>query len=368
MVQQAKVETSSASSGNVNATQNQTLAFTVKLPVETPKQKKILPKPSAGNSQTGSSSSTTNKPFPWSRPPGRIQLNNNEQNTGKGLTITPINTDLDTMEAAHVLATAADVTMANDARRKAQQHDDDMNMIIEDTPSNIANEETVQCEDESQKNINQTMGTITANIIDENGLEHTVLLSTEEAQQLIGSQGAIIVDGGKYETSSMAMIISFSTADGQPISIQQAQTQTFLSPFALDQAQLQALLAQAGLDPNTPLTIEQIDPNQSQQMATLCTSPGGTQYTVLTQAPPQQQQQQYILQAAPINEAPPPPPPQPQPIAPKEDLSSPPKRRAFAVKSTVSATETFDDMNDRPRRKIFATKSTVNPMGTIFRE
>ena len=356
------METSSASA--VNAAQNQTLAFTVKLPVETPKQKKILPKPSAGNSQTGSSNSTTNKPFPWSRPPGRIQLNNNEQNTGKGLTITPINTDLDTMEAAHVLATAADVTMANDARRKALQHDDDMNMIIEETPSNIVNEETVQCEDDSQKNINQSMGTITANIIDENGLEHTVLLSTEEAQQLIGSQGAIIVDGGKYETGSMAVTISFSTADGQPISIQQAQTQTFLSPFALDQAQLQALLAQAGLDPNTPLTIEQIDPNQSQQMATLCTSPGGTQYTVLTQAPAQQQQQ-FILQAAPINEAPPPPPPQPQLIAPKEDLSSPPKRRAFAVKSTVSTTETYDDMNDRPRRKIFATKSTFTPMGKI---
>ena len=155
--------------------------------------------------------------------------------------------------------------------------------------------------------------------------------------------------------------------DGQPISIQQAQTQTFLSPFALDQAQLQALLTQAGIDPNTPLTIEQIDPNQSQQVATLCTSPGGTQYTVLTQAPAQQQQQ-FILQTAPINEpAPPPPPPQPQPIAPKEDLSSPPKRRAFAVKSTVPATETFDDMNDRPRRKIFATKSTVTPMGKILK-
>jgi hypothetical protein len=152
--------------------------------------------------------------------------------------------------------------------------------------------------------------------------------------------------------------------DGQPISIQQAPTQTFLSPFALDQAQLQALLTQAGIDPNTPLTIEQIDPNQQQQMATLCTSPGGTQYTVLTQAPAHQQQQ-YILQAAPINEPPPPPPPQPQLIAPKEDPSSPPKRRAFAVKSTMPATETFDDMNDRPRRKIFATKSTVSPIGRI---
>jgi hypothetical protein len=146
------------------------------------------------------------------------------------------------------------------------------------------------------------------------------------------------------------------------MSIQQAQTQTFLSPFALDQAQLQALLAQAGIDPNTPLTIEQIDPNQQQQqVATLCTSPGGTQYTVLTQGVPQQQQQ-FILQTAPMNE-PIHPPPQPQLIAPKEDLSSPPKRRAFAVKSTMSATETFDDMNDRPRRKIFATKSTVSPIG-----
>jgi hypothetical protein len=152
--------------------------------------------------------------------------------------------------------------------------------------------------------------------------------------------------------------------DGQPISIQQApQQQTFVSPFALDQAQLQALLVQAGIDPNTPLTIEQVDPNQQQQMATLCTSPGGTQYTVLTQAPTQQQ---FILQTT--HEPPPPPPPiQPQAIAPKEDLSSPPtKRRAFAVKSTTRA-ETFEDMNtnDRPRRKIFATKSTVTPMSKM---
>jgi hypothetical protein len=191
VVQQAKVETPS---NNTTTSQNQTLAFTVKLPVDTPKQKKILPKPSSNNSQTNS---TTSKPFAWSRPPGRIQLNNDEHNTGKGLTITPINTDLDTMEAAHVLATAADVTMAADARRKAQQHDDDMNMMVDETPSNIANEETVQCEDDGQKNSTQQMGTITANIIDENGLEHTVLLSTEEAQQLLGSQGAIIVDGGK---------------------------------------------------------------------------------------------------------------------------------------------------------------------------
>jgi len=159
VVQQAKVETPTTSSTNQTTSQNQTLAFTVKLPVDTPKQKKILPKPSATNSQTNSTTSnttinpTTNKPFAWSRPPGRIQLNNDEQNTGKGLTITPINTDLDTMEAAHVLATAADVTMANDARRKAQQHDDDMNMMVDETPSNIANEETVQCEDDGQKKI-----------------------------------------------------------------------------------------------------------------------------------------------------------------------------------------------------------------------
>lgn len=352
VVQQAKVETPvNVSTANTSA-QNQTLAFTVKLPVDTPKQKKILPKPSANAPQTTATTnsnmttttsnlnSTTSKPFPWSRPPGRVQLNNDEQTTGKGLTITPINTDLDTMEAAHVLATAADVTMANDARRKAQQNDDDMSMIVDETPSNIVNEETVQCEDDGQKHIAQSLGTITANIIDENGLEHTVILSTEEAQQLLGSQGAIIVDG-----------------DGQPISLQQAQTQTFLSPFALDQAQLQALLAQAGLDPNTPLTIEQIDPNQQQQqVATLCTSPGGTQYTVLTQAPAQQQ---FILQTTtePAIVAPPPPP---QPIAPKEDLSSPPKRRAFAVKSTLPTSETYDDMNERPRRKIFATKSTVS--------
>ncbi len=199
VVQQAKVEAPTTSSTNSTTSQNQTLAFTVKLPVDTPKQKKILPKPSSTNAQTNStlSNSTTNKPFAWSRPPGRIQLNNEEQNTGKGLTITPINTDLDTMEAAHVLATAADVTMANDARRKAQQHDDDMNMMVDDTPSNVTNEETVQCEDDEQKHQTQQMGTITANIIDENGLEHTVLLSTEEAQQLLGSQGAIIVDSGK---------------------------------------------------------------------------------------------------------------------------------------------------------------------------
>ncbi|CAF3053646.1 unnamed protein product, partial [Rotaria sp. Silwood2] len=199
LVQQAKVEAPS-SSNNSTTSQNQTLAFTVKLPVDAPKQKKILPKPSTTNSQTNSSTSAANinKPFAWSRPPGRIQLNNDEQNTGKGLTITPINTDLDTMEAAHVLATAADVTMAADARRKAQQHDDDMSMMTDETPSNIANEETVQCEDDGQKNQIQQIGTITANIIDENGVEHTVLLSTEEAQQLLGSQGAIIVDGGKY--------------------------------------------------------------------------------------------------------------------------------------------------------------------------
>ncbi|CAF4397191.1 unnamed protein product, partial [Adineta steineri] len=157
-----------------------------------------------------------------------------------------------------------------------QQHDDDLSMMVDETPSNIVSEETIQCDDNGAKNITQQLGTITANIIDENGIEHTVLLSTEEAQQLLSSQGAIIVD-----------------SDGQPISIQQAQPQTFVSPFALDQAQLQQLLAQAGIDPNTPLTIEQIDPNQQQQMATLCTSPGGTQYTVLTQG---SGQQQFILQ------------------------------------------------------------------------
>ena len=104
------------------------------------------------------------------------------------------------MEAAHVLATAADVTMANDARRKAQQHDDDMNMMVDETPSNIAGEETIQCDENTAKNLlqQQQLGTITANIIDENGVEHTVLLSTEEAQQLLGSQGAIIVDSGKF--------------------------------------------------------------------------------------------------------------------------------------------------------------------------
>jgi len=348
VVQQAKVETPTS---NTTTSQNQTLAFTVKLPVDAPKQKKILPKPSPSSNNSSinpnasnSNTSTQQKPFAWSRPPGRVSLNHDDQSIGKGaLTITPINTDLDTMEAAHVLATAADVTMAADARRKAQQQDDDMHMMVDETPSNIANEETVQCEDEGQKS-QPPIGSITANIIDENGLEHTVLLSTEEAQQLLGAQGAILVD-----------------TDGQPISLQ--PTQTFLSPFALDQAQLQALLTQAGIDPNTPLTIEQIDPNQ-QQSATLCTSPGGTQYTVLTQAAPTQQQ--FILQPAPAP-APLPPPIQPAPIAPKEELTSPPKRRAFAVKSTTTTTpaeENFDEINsnDRPRRKIFATKSTVTTM------
>lgn len=342
VVQQAKVE---APTANPSASQNQTLAFTVKLPVETPKQKKILPKPSPSSN---TAASTQQKPFAWSRPPGRVSGTAEDPSVNKtGLTITPINTDLDTMEAAHVLATAADVTMAADARRKAQQQDDEMNMIVDETPSNVANEETVQCEEEGQKNpsvpptSHAPIGSITANIIDENGHEHTVLLSTEEAQQLLGAQGAIIVD-----------------TDGQPISLQ--STQTFLSSFALDQAQLQALLTQAGIDPNTPLTIEQIDPNQ-QQSATLCTSPGGTQYTVLTQAAPTQQQ--FILQPAPA-------PMVPAPIVPKEELTSPPKRRAFAVKSTTSTLpsstvdETYEELNsnDRPRRKIFATKSTVPSM------
>ncbi|CAF2597127.1 unnamed protein product [Rotaria sp. Silwood2] len=331
-----------------------TVVQQVKLPVDAPKQKKILPKPSStnqqGNTSNEQSSINNNKPFAWSRPPGRI-TSNNEQIINKNINSTSINTDLDTMEAAHVLATAADVTMAADARRKAQQHDDDMTMMVDETPSNIAGEETIQCDDNTAKAIaQQQLGTITANIIDENGVEHTVLLSTEEAQQLLGSQGAIIVD-----------------SDGQPISIQQAQPQTFVSPFALDQAQLQALLVQAGIDPNTPLTIEQVDPNQQQQqqIATLCTSPGGTQYTVFTQG---STQQQFILQTTneptlsslPI---------QTQTIIPKEDIttttmssSSPPtKRRAFAVKSTMRS-ETFDDLNERPRRKIFATKSTVTSM------
>ncbi|CAF3435847.1 unnamed protein product [Rotaria sp. Silwood1] len=335
-----------------------TVVQQVKLPVDVPKQKKILPKPSSTNQQVNTSNEQStinnNKPFSWSRPPGRVQSNHNEQMMNKNINSTSINTDLDTMEAAHVLATAADVTMAADARRKAQQHDDDMTMMVDETPSNIAGEETIQCDDNTAKVLaqqQQQLGTITANIIDENGVEHTVLLSAEEAQQLLGSQGAIIVD-----------------SDGQPISIQQAQPQTFVSPFALDQAQLQALLVQAGIDPNTPLTIEQVDPNQQQQIATLCTSPGGTQYTVLTQG---STQQQFILQTTnePILSS---LPIQTQTIAPKEEIStittttsslpSPPaKRRAFAVKSTVRS-ETYDDLNERPRRKIFATKSTVTSM------
>lgn len=123
-------------------------------------------------------------------------MNNDEHNNNKNLNSASNNTDLDTMEAAHVLATAADVTMAADARRKAQQHDDDMTMMVDETPSNVAGEETIQCDENTAKAITQQLGTITANIIDENGIEHTVLLSTEEAQQLLGSQGAIIVDSG----------------------------------------------------------------------------------------------------------------------------------------------------------------------------
>jgi hypothetical protein len=116
------------------------------------------------------------------------------------------------MEAAHVLATAADVTMANDARRKAQQHDDDMTMMVDETPSNIAGEETIQCDDNAAKNlVQQQLGTITANIIDENGIEHTVLLSAEEAQQLLGTQGAIIVDSGKNNFFSLKILICFIT-------------------------------------------------------------------------------------------------------------------------------------------------------------
>ena len=196
VVQQAKVEAPTTMSNVNSAGQNQTVAFTLKLPVETPKQKKILPKPSGTTGNTAANNG--NKPFSWSRPPGRLSLNNDDHSTGKGLQITPINTDLDTMEAAHVLATAADVTMAADARRKAQQHDDEMAMMVDETPSNVANEETVQCEDDGQKVIQtQSLGSITANIIDENGVEHTVILSTEEAQQLLGSQGAIFVDSGK---------------------------------------------------------------------------------------------------------------------------------------------------------------------------
>lgn len=172
----------------------------VKLPVDAPKQKKILPKPSATNSSGNSANdhySNNAKPFAWSRPPGRIQVNNEEHSANKHANNTGSNnTDLDTMEAAHVLATAADVTMAADARRKAQQHDDDMSMMVDETPSNIAGEETIQCDENAAKQIVQQLGTITANIIDENGVEHTVLLSTEEAQQLLGSQGAIIVDSG----------------------------------------------------------------------------------------------------------------------------------------------------------------------------
>ena len=170
--------------------------------MDAPKQKKILPKPSSnpanqGNSSSDHHSASNTKPFAWSRPPGRIQINTDDPSTNKQ----SINTDLDTMEAAHVLATAADVTIAADARRKAQQHDDDMTMIVDETPSTIVGEETIQCDNETAKLLaqqqQQQYGTITANIIDENGVEHTVYLSTEEAQQLLGSQNAIIVDSGQ---------------------------------------------------------------------------------------------------------------------------------------------------------------------------
>ena len=170
------------------------------MPADAPQQKKILPKPSANNSTQDHSTTTNAKPFAWSRPPGRIQKATTDQN---------LNTDLDTMEAAHVLATAADVTMANDAaRRRAQQHDDDhMTMMVDETPSNIAGEETIQCDENTAKNLlQQQIGTITANIIDENGVEHTVLLSTEDAQQLLGTQGAIIVDSGNRKTKDFTIV------------------------------------------------------------------------------------------------------------------------------------------------------------------
>ena len=170
--------------------------------MDAPKQKKILPKPSSNNSQlntsTENASNLNNRPFAWSRPPGRIPMGNDEQGNNKNTNSSQANTDLDTMEAAHVLATAADVTMAADARRKAQQHEDDIHMMVEETPSTIVSEETIQCDNDPNKLLSQQQfGTITANIIDENGVEHTVYLSTEEAQQLLGSQAAIIVDSGK---------------------------------------------------------------------------------------------------------------------------------------------------------------------------
>ena len=176
-------------------------------------------------------------------------------------------------------------------------------MMVDETPSNIAGEETIQCDDNAAKAlVQQQIGTITANIIDENGIEHTVLLSTEEAQQLLGTQGAIIVDSGKRFDLFLISILFFLIQMVNQYQFNKHNLRHSSHHLPLDQAQLQALLAQAGIDPNTSLTIEQVDSDQQQQVATLCTSPGGTQYTVLTQGPAQQQ---FILQTT--NELPPPP-------------------------------------------------------------
>ena len=195
-----------------------------------------------------------------------------------------------------------------------------------------------------------------------NGIEtHRFYYPRKKPQQLLGTQGAIIVDSGKSFFPFFNRWMNVHSLDGQPISIQQAPPQTFISPFALDQAQLQALLVSSWY--RSEYTIKpskQVDPNQTTTSSGLYVHHQvETQYTVLTQAPTQQ----TIYFTKQPNEPPPPPPPiQPQAIAPKEELAiaTGPKRRAFAVKSTTRA-EPFDDMNtnDRPRRKNLRNKNPL---------
>ncbi|CAF0741192.1 unnamed protein product [Didymodactylos carnosus] len=386
VVQQAQVKTND----------QQTLAFTLKFPIETRSTRPILPKPSATDQQS------TSKPFSWSRPPMPMPERNIEDESTKkshrGLTIIPINDngresnrmDMDTMEAAHVLASAADMTIAA-ANAKKNQQDDEMNV---DAP--IAGEETVQTQelhiDEQQRNEKQNLDnqqptTITAKVIDDNGVEHTVVLSTEEASQIL-TDGAVLVDGN-------------ATMAGNTISIEPQTYQLDLSQFSLDANQLQAALAQAGIDTSQPLTIEQIItdpqiPGQPQQTATLCTSPDGTQFILTQPQTNSSQTQQYILQTntSPVvlqqSTG-----PQYTTIVPstndisanneqqrkhdsiyqqKQQSTTAPKRR-FAVKSTASTIhveKTDDNSNDsngdqgtvtgRERKAAYATKSTVTPI------
>ncbi|CAF0785430.1 unnamed protein product, partial [Didymodactylos carnosus] len=386
VVQQAKPKTND----------QQTLAFTLKIPVETRSTRPILPKPSANYQPT------TSKPSSWSRPSMPIPERNNEYDSTnknqRGLTVAPImdnrlesnRMDMDTMEAAHVLASAADMTLAA-ASAKRNQQDDEMNM---DAP--IAGEETVQTQEsntdeqktsEKETSDNPQPTTITARVIDDNGVEHTVVLSTEEASQIL-TDGVILVD-------------SNSTVTGNTIAVEPQTYQLDLSQFSLDANQLQAALAQAGIDTSQPLTIEQIITDnqiagQTQQTATLCTSPGGTKFILTQPQTNTSQTQQYILQTntAPVilqqssgpqyttsvpminavttnNEQ----QRKRESTEHQTDLGTTSKRR-FAVKSTnstMNVEKTNDNTNSnnedqgnvtgRERKAAYATKSTVTPIG-----